>query len=97
MHQCRCRIDNPYAIPRKGFSEFIPNALDNFRVRSQPHVGVVNFFRSDNCGQWNAILMRTSQVGQNDTVPRDIYVDVLCHVSPSYQRAGAWEWYVGLP
>ena len=90
MHQCRGRIDNPSAIPRKGFSEFIPNALDNFRVRSQSHVGLVNFFRHDNCGQWNAIST-ASQVRQNDTVPRGIYVDVRGHVSPSYQRAGAWE------
>ena len=85
--QGRGRINNSYAIPGNGFSEFIPNALDHFRVGSQFHVGVVNFFRPDHWGQWNAISMQTSQVGQNDPVPRDIYVNVRGHVSPSYQRA----------
>jgi hypothetical protein len=85
-------MDDASAVSWEGFPNFIPDALNHFRVRSQFHVRFMNFFRPDNCGEWNAVSTRTSQVGQNDTVPRDLDVDVQGHARPSYQRAGTWEW-----
>ena len=77
MQQYRGRMDDTSAIPWKGSSEFVPNTLDNLRVRSQSGVWVFNLFRPDNCGQRDAVsAKRTRQIGQNDTVPWDVYVHV---------------------
>ena len=84
----------PFCNPPRGLLRVHPKCAGQLQGALPISCRIVNFFRSDNCGQWNAISMRTSQVGQNDTVPRDIYVDVRGHVSPSYQRTGTWEWYV---
>lgn len=77
MQQYRGRMDDTSAIPWKGSSEFIPNTLDNLRVRSQSGVWVFNFFRPDNCGQRNAVwVTRTGQIGQNQTVLWDVYIHI---------------------
>lgn len=75
MQQYRGRMDDTSANPWKGLSEFIPNTLDNLRVRSQSRVWVFHFFRRDNRRQriWAA---RTGQVGQNHPILWDVYVHV---------------------